>query len=207
MKEANSGNPRPKNMRLFLVRHGQTTANFDKTYAGQTDVPLTEAGRREAESLRPVLAGFSFDKVFSSDLCRAVDTQLIALPGIVGQQTTLLREYDVGALAGRAFGDIPAEYTADMAYVRRVRDYTPFGGENSQMVSQRLRKFFSMLEEDPCENVIAFVHGGLMSCALQIVLNAEFDRTAVVTNNCAIHVFEYDGTHWRLLAWNYKGEL
>ena len=79
-------------MKLFLIRHGQSTANLVKTYAGQTDAPLTEQGRLEAEQIRPILGKFSFDRVYSSDLTRAIDTQRIALPDAVAETTPLLRE-------------------------------------------------------------------------------------------------------------------
>ena len=31
-------------MKLYFIRHGQTMANVDNWFAGQTDVPLTENG-------------------------------------------------------------------------------------------------------------------------------------------------------------------
>ena len=62
-------------MKLFLVRHGQTVSNVAGVYAGQTDVILTDAGRAQAMKIRPILEKFQFDKVYSSDLSRAIDTQ------------------------------------------------------------------------------------------------------------------------------------
>ena len=88
-------------MKLFLVRHGQTVTNLEQRWTGQMDVALTELGRQEAESIRPILEKFTFDKVFSSDLSRAVITQQLALPGYTAAQTPLLREFDVGTLAGK----------------------------------------------------------------------------------------------------------
>ena len=61
-------------MLLFLIRHGQTTANETGTYSGQTDVMLTELGKAQAEAIRPVLAQYKFDRVYSSPLSRAVHT-------------------------------------------------------------------------------------------------------------------------------------
>lgn len=191
-------------MKLFLVRHGQTTANLSKIYAGQTDVPLTEQGRKEAESIRPVLAEFSFDRVYSSDLSRAVDTQRLALPGATAIQTPLLREFDVGNLVGRSFAEVAAQIDDSF---RWRRDYTGFGGENADMVCARLRQFLASLEADPCDTAIAFVHNGVMNMMLQVVLETGFSYSAAYSKNCAINVFEFDGEKWRLLAWNYMGKL
>ena len=191
-------------MKLFLVRHGQTTANLNKIYAGQTDVPLTEQGRKEAEAIRPILAPFSFDRVYSSDLSRAIDTQRLALPGVEATQTPLLREFDVGNLVGRSFSEVAAQISEEF---RWRRDYTGFSGENADMVCARLVKFLHQLEADPCELAIAFAHNGIMNMMLRTVLGSSFDYSAAYSRNCAIHVFEYDGTKWRLLAWNYMGTI
>lgn len=194
-------------MRLFLVRHGQTTANVDKIYAGQTDVKLTELGRQQARDIAPVLAPFHFDKVFSSDLSRAIDTQMLALPGVIGEQTPLLREYDVGSLVGKTFAEVRLMNDGKLPRIGRTRDYSVYGGENAPMVADRIRKFLKTLEAAPCENAIAFAHNGIMNTMLGVVLDADYDRSSVQSNNCAIHVFEFNGQRWRLLAWNYMGKL
>lgn len=191
-------------MKLFLVRHGQTVANRDQFYSGQSDIPLTEQGRQQAEAIRPILAPFSFDRVYSSDLSRAMDTQHLALPGAVVKTTPLLREFDVGSLTGKSFAEVRAMQEDSF---RARRDFTGFGGENVEMVCNRVRTFLSLLESDPSENAIAFAHNGILGCMLRIVLNADIDNTAAFSRNCAIHVFEYDGSKWRLLAWNYMGKL
>ena len=191
-------------MKLFLIRHGQTTANLNQAYAGQSDVPLTETGRREAEAIRPILEQFTFDRVYSSDLSRAVDTQKLALPGVQAQTTPLLREYDLGSLVGMSFAEVREKWGTQIA---KTRDYSPFGGESSQDVCRRLRVFLALQEADPCENIVAFVHNGIMTSMLQIVLGADYNRAAVRSNNCAINVFDFDGIKWRLLAWNYMGRI
>ncbi len=191
-------------MKLFLIRHGQTTANAEKFYAGQTDVPLTEQGRREAESIRPILAPIPFDRVYSSDLSRAVHTQQLALPGFKAQTTPLLREFDLGRLVGQPLGTALKDLDAGR---RAARDYTVYGGESGDMVCKRLQKFLDGLIADPCENAAAFVHNGIMGCMMQLVLGTQVDITAIRSKNCAIHVFEHDGIKWRLLAWNYMGSI
>ena len=180
-------------MKLFMIRHGQTYANLNKTYAGQTDIPLTEEGRRQAEALRPILAGIHFDRVYSSDLSRAVDTQKLALPGVEGTQLKVIREYDVGSLTGQAF--------------RGVKSYEPYGGETTDTVCDRVREFLKILEADPCDRVAAFVHGGIVKCMLQVVLGVNYDRSSVIVDNCSIAVFEFKNDRWSMLAWNYMGEV
>lgn len=193
-------------MKLFLIRHGQTSANLEGIYAGQTDVPLTDLGRQQAEAIRPILAPIVFDKIFSSDLQRAIDTQRLAIPGTEGIRTPLLREYDVGSLVGVDFAQ-GRQLFSQRQNTGITRDYSLFSGESPQMVCDRVRKFLALLEAAPCETAVAFVHNGIMNTMLRIVLGVEFDTAAVKSQNCAIHIFEYDGTRWKLLAWNYGMQM
>ena len=88
-------------MFLYLIRHGESIANKERFYAGQTDVPLTELGREQAKELVPFLSHISFDCVFSSDLSRAMDTQKIALPNENAVLSSKLREIHTGLLTGK----------------------------------------------------------------------------------------------------------
>lgn len=193
-------------MKLFLIRHGQTQANVDKIYAGQSDVPLTEEGRRQAERLRPILANIHFDRVYSSDLSRAIDTQKIALPGIQGIQTPLLREISVGSIAGLPYGCVPGKEKGWNSALY-ADAYVEFGGESLAQISERLRKFLTELEADPCENVAAFAHNGVMGAVMRVILGPDINRGALYTDNCGINVFDFDGKRWRLFAWNYMGKV
>ena len=190
-------------MKVFFIRHGQTTANVDRIYAGQTDVKLTEEGRAQAEALQPILEKTPFDRVYSSDLSRAMDTAKLALPGCRLHTTALLREYDVGYVLGRKFGDFPPELEKEYLL---TKNYALFGGESTQTVCDRVRQFQRILEQESFENVAVFAHNGTLNCMLRNVLG-EVDMGGLYNKNCAINVFEYDGKRWRVLALNYMSEV
>jgi len=191
-------------MKLFLVRHGQTTANRDQEFAGYRDVMLTDLGREQARSIRPILEKFTFDRVYSSDLTRAIDTQRLALPGVEAIRTPLLRECKMGSLERVTYDEARQRYGTAF---RQDRDYSQFGGESFDQACGRLRQFLSELEADPCDRVAAFVHNGMMLAMLRIAIDGTFDCTLPGSANCAINVFEFDGNHWKLLAWNYMGPV
>lgn len=180
-------------MKLFLIRHGEVTANVEKIYSGQQNSQLTEHGKEQAQALRSVLAPFHFDRVYSSDLDRAIDTQRLAIPGVEGIRDPILREYDVGTLANQPF--------------QNVKDYSLYGGESPEMVCDRFRQFLKKLEADPCDYVAAFAHGGYLKCALQVVMGVDYPRSTVTCGNCCVSVFEYKNGKWSMLAWNYGGNI
>jgi broad specificity phosphatase PhoE len=66
-------------MGLHFLRHGESTANISKTFAGQLNSPLTEVGRNQAEKESERLADEQvyFDVILSSPLSRAWDTAVI----------------------------------------------------------------------------------------------------------------------------------
>ena len=61
-------------MRLILVRHGQTEWNAYGRYQGQSNVALSELGRRQAECLAAGFPVQGLDAIYSSDLDRALET-------------------------------------------------------------------------------------------------------------------------------------
>ena len=181
-------------MKLFLIRHGESQANLDHCFAGQTDSKLTELGITQAQNIQGALKGIPFDKVYSSDLSRAHDTQKNALPGFEAELTPLLREFDVGSWSGKPI--------AEAAQIKNI-NYADFGGEDGAMVYARVEKFFKMLEEDPCEYVAAFTHGGFVMTSLVYVLGVVLPRGKLAADNCAIQVYEYKNGAWSILSWNY----
>lgn len=186
-------------MKLFLIRHGESEANLHSYYAGQADMALTDAGRKQAESIRPVLQAYCFDKVYASDLQRASCTCELALPGVSYEKLTVLREYDVGSLTGAPLGSVKRDITADPQY---RPDYREFGGENAEMVCARAKSFLQMLETEAGEYVVAFSHYGFINCVIRTILGVAYDGSRICTDNCSIHVMEHDGKSWKILALN-----
>ena len=60
--------------RLFLVRHGATTATQEDRFSGSSGAELSETGRWQVERLGERLAPQRIDAVYTSPLSRAVDT-------------------------------------------------------------------------------------------------------------------------------------
>ena len=65
---------------LFLIRHGESTANEVNRFAGAVDAPLTRLGRAQAMKAAHSWEGRTVDTVFVSPLARAFQTAQILLP-------------------------------------------------------------------------------------------------------------------------------
>lgn len=61
-------------MKLYLLRHGETSWNNTHRFQGRIDIPLNDFGRELAQITRDAMPVIPFDRVYSSPLCRAVET-------------------------------------------------------------------------------------------------------------------------------------
>ena len=186
-------------MNLYLVRHGQSIPNLENRHSGWTQLPLTEQGFADARRAGERLRGISFDRIYSSDLCRAIQTAQTALPGCEPIQLSLLRERSVGCLAERYIPDCFAEYGEAYVQCRATLDFSPFGGESPDQLRARAAEFLRLLESDPCENAIAFTHAGFISSLLEIVLDVRLDLARVRISNACIVRFTRNETRWQYL--------
>ena len=68
-------------MRLYALRHGETSWNVQRRFQGQSDIPLNDKGILLAELTGEGLADIPFDLAFTSPLCRARQTAELVRPG------------------------------------------------------------------------------------------------------------------------------
>lgn len=190
-------------MKLYMVRHGQSETNLSRKYTGWSQVNLTAQGYEDARKAGRFLQNISFDRVYSSDLIRAVETAKTALPGCEPIQLQLLREYDVGELAGQYIDDCIVKYGPEFQVHRANANYYPYGGESRDMVAVRIQEFLDMLAADPAENVVAFAHAGPIRIALELILGARMPKARC--NNCAIAVFSFENGEWFMEGWGIQG--
>lgn len=183
-------------MLLFMIRHGETEGNVKKLFYSQLDMPLTEKGRQQALSIRPILASHTFDRVYASDLSRAVETAQLILPGCQPILVPQLRECQMGCIDGCTHAEIIEKYGL-------LNDhYEQFGGESPEDMCRRLQDFLRILEESPCKKVAAVAHSGTLKAMIRVALGMDCQTSNLLSTNCNIAVFRYENGRWLLAAWN-----
>jgi len=189
-------------MKLYMIRHGESTANFEKRHSGWAQVPLTEKGEADGRRAGELLANLTFDKIFSSDQRRAMQTCALALPDRMDvEYTPLLRETNVGLLQDQLMADCREKYGEPYLNSRKARDFTPFGGENSAMHLERVRVFSERVIAGGWESVAAFCHGGTIDSMLEIAHGAEARASAGNLCNGSVTVFSYEDGVWTMEKW------
>ena len=117
---------------VYLARHGETAWTVTGQHTGLTDLPLTERGACNAQTLGERLNGMTFAKVLTSPLRRAMRTCELAGFGPVAEIDRDLVEWDYGEYEGRGTADILAERPDWQLF----HDGCP-GGESPQHVATR----------------------------------------------------------------------
>lgn len=193
-------------MKIYLIRHGESEANSKRIHAGWQQVHLTHLGREQARAVGEYLKNIRFDKVYASDLVRAMETCEEALPGAEYQTDERLREVNVGIVVGKGRDECTAEYGDLYVNARKYRDYTAFGGECENDLISRSKSFFADLAGKKYDTVALFTHEGIIRATLEYTIGTEIKQGTVAFPNCIISVFDLndDGTLC-LRSWNVNG--
>ncbi len=66
---------------FYFIRHGESEGNREGLFRGRTDFPLTELGKKQAQSLADALKSIKFSAIISSPLRRAYETAVFVANG------------------------------------------------------------------------------------------------------------------------------
>jgi len=126
---------------LTLVRHGETDWNRQGRLQGSADVPLNEAGRRQARDRAASWpADRPFDRVLTSPMLRARETAdlLAAATGAPVVPVPGLEEMRFGAWETLTWAEVQERHADDYRRWRQDRRFTPpTGGESYDRTARR----------------------------------------------------------------------
>ena len=188
-------------MLLYMIRHGQSKDNEGQRHSGWSNCSLSEKGIADAQATQKRLIGVEFDKVYSSDTLRAVQTRKIIRPDCEPVLTELLREINVGELSGRPLGNAPENDIEKYENARNTRDFRAYGGESTEDQLKRVQKFIEKIENDPSDRIAVFCHEGTIRCAFTLLIN-DGKWAKIACKNGAICIFECSDGKWTLNAWD-----
>jgi len=166
-------------MKLILLRHGQSQWNLENKFAGWTDIPITEEGKRQAKEAAKSLHGIKIDIAYTSKLQRASETLRIVLQemglGIKTIESIELNERHYGKLQGINREEAKKEFGEEQVHEwRRSYDITPPEGESLKDVVKRVVPYYEKeilpkLKEG--KNVIVVAHGNSLRALIKHLEN------------------------------------
>ncbi|MFU8871547.1 histidine phosphatase family protein [Micromonospora sp. SL4-19] len=205
---------------LWIVRHGESTANVAATAAEASgaelveppqrdaDVPLSPTGREQARTTGRWLAGLPEARrpelAVVSPYLRAVQTAELALAGtdVPVIRDERLRDRDLGILDGLTGHGVRRRYPAEAARRSRLGKfyYRPPGGESWPDVALRLRALLGDLRRDhEGGRVLLFGHDALVFVLRYLVEGLTEAELMVLAReqviaNCSITGWSADAT-------------
>lgn len=176
---------------LYFTRHGQTFWNVENKICGATDIPLTESGHRQAETLGRQIAEqrLPIDEILCSPLCRAYETarHISETTGIPMQADPRLREQNFGRF------EATARNGEEFQQAKRCFINHFDGGESMFQMAQRIYNLLDEIKNDPAEkNYLLVAHNGIarVVCSyFQDMTNEEYASFGI--DNCEILTFTW----------------
>ena len=191
---------------IYLVRHGETAWNSGKRIQGQSDIPLSERGMRQAEAVAARLAGVGLDVLYASDLGRArITGELIA--GRQPRPVSVLlrpelRECDYGQWEGLTWSE------AEQRFPEEWRNWKagsgrPVGGEDIVSLAERTGRLFDEAAGNGRTVLISAHRGSLRTILCHALGMPQAFRDRFDIANCSVSVLECPaGGRARLLLLN-----
>ncbi len=195
---------------LIMVRHGQSVTNLEKRIAGQIETPLTELGHEQAEATARFLDAYRIDRIYASDLSRAMDTarHTAVRQGLEIIPSKGFREINAGLWAMKQYEEILATYPE--SYGKWLHDFGhahPDGGESVSELSARINtEIDRVLAENRGKTIAVFTHATpmrIMGFRWFGIPLAEAERLPFCSNaSFSIVEYEDDGT-FRVIEYGY----
>ena len=224
-------------MELWLVRHGESTANVLATQAQQAgeeviavthrdaDVPLSEVGVRQAEALGVWLAANGNEtspaSIWSSPYLRAQQTIAVALESAGSDRRFFvderLRDRELGILDTLTSHGVDRRFPDEAARRRWLGKfyYRPPGGEAWTDVALRVRSFLRDVDSSGSPGpVLVAGHDAVVLVFLYICLGwseqelLDFASTHTVLNASVTRLTREEGDQsWTLELFSHDGHL
>ncbi len=175
---------------LTIVRHGETPANTGGYWAGSTDSPLSERGRRQAALAAAHLARTRGDAVavYASPLQRARHTAepIAAALGLELQLHEALQEYHLGSWEGLSYRELIEEHRL-FERMHADPDWKPGGGESAREVAVRLGGALrDIATRHAGERAIVVTHAGALTLAFGWLVEGSLGHWRRAMDNAAV---------------------
>jgi len=165
--------------RLGLVRHGQTHANIERVWHGQTDTALTDLGQRQARRLGEHFHHYMEPEViYASPLQRArLTAQAIGDRfGIPVKLDPRLMELHLGDWEGATFDSLQGSSDVMRRLVQEP-DFAAPRGESQNLVKRRMVEAIEEIAGNhPQENIVIVAHGVSIGIALAQLVEGDSTR-------------------------------
>ena len=214
-----------REIKLYLLRHGETVWNKQKKIQGQLNSPLTEEGIEKLKKTAETLERTDFQGVYTSHMERTVETAGIILDKnrknlekpVKIEKMRELNEIHFGIWQGKTYEEIKKEYPQEYDnYFNSPDKYRArvIGGED---LSEGLERFLGGMEKivsfektrSGSGKILIITHGTVLELFINYVKNRRMDNLdeRKLIGNGEYKIFSYDKKVFLLVNCNIKCDI
>lgn len=195
--------------RVYLVRHGATTASAEDRFAGETDVDLSDAGREQLRQLATRLSHEPISTVYASPMRRTLESAgILAGPhGLAVTPVPALREISHGRWEKKTRREVETLWPEEFAcWDADPYTFAPEGGESGLAVTARaLPALINLVSAHDGRTFLVVSHKATIRLLLSAFLGFDprFYRDRLDQSPACLNVLDFrDPSHARLTLFN-----
>ena len=219
-----------RKLNLYIVRHGETYLNRYRKLQGWSDSPLTEEGKEIAIEAGKRLADIPFQRVYTSDLGRTIETAELMLEqnhtsrNVDIYKRNAFREVFFGSFEGEAIATAWIKIAQENGYpvkdsnvkgffqnhntdeiLQFIKKADPFHhAENSEelwgRVETGLNEIVKTNNHSQDENILLVTHGVVIRKILG-QYSADF-HSGMAIKNASVSILEHAGDTFKVISMN-----
>lgn len=180
---------------LFIVRHGEVLSSKSPMNPVEG---LSPNGINQATELGHKFNNIKFNKVFSSNTKRTIQTAKLVFDGHEPEIIAGLEERDWGDSKFKEWSEI--KFVLNQLSYQERRLYRPNNGESWEDFEHRLIGAFAKLTKEDFDRAALFSHMGVMRALLPIIAPNDFNREGLIRvefEHCeVVRLKEADSGEW-----------
>ena len=167
---------------LFLLRHAEVEARYQRIFGGRIDMELSPRGHEQAAALARYLARKSFDAGYASPMRRVQQTVAplveAGLPALAVMEG--LREVDFGDWTGLGWDEVRTRFNVSaFEWLDQLERAAIPNAECAQTFRARVEPCLrEILQAHPGQRVAVACHGGVIRMILSILLELPLSKMA-----------------------------
>jgi probable phosphoglycerate mutase len=183
-------------MKIYFIRHGETTGDIEDLYGGAYDDHLSEQGVTQSKALAATLKGKGIETIYASSLIRAQETAAyiaeVTHADIIAEND--LRERNqYGELTGMNKGEAKAKFPEQVELLKD-RLNTLSGAESYEDFRDRFAATFARIVGGDKSAIAIVTHGGGFRVLFRDVL--KWGELKMI-GDCACVLLEKDGDTYK----------
>lgn len=188
-------------MKIFLIRHGQTTSDVEDRYGGDYDDHLTPLGEKQAKELSTKIKDLGIEVIFSSPKVRAQETAQI-----LNQKLNVSIETEVDLRERNFYGKLTAmkkaeakERYPELVEMLKNSQNTIDGAEPWEEFVNRVVEAFKKISKLDYTKVAIVTHGGPIRRIFAGLLNIDREIGGIEIQDCAVAEINADENSFELV--------